>query len=156
MFLCSQEWSKRGSNLLRKTVQSPAPTQVCYSFWLVLFWGFVFIYFIFCRACSPIFWSIIDLQCCIHFFCTPYLYAYIFFFIFFPIAVCHRVLNYGICKDRKFFPFFLWMSCSQRMTLKLKMMFPLWTSQVSVVFFIWSVTHMYIARIIYIVLLPAK
>ena len=47
------------------------------------------------------YWSIVDLQCCINFWCTAEWfscsYIYIFFLVFFSIVVCQRVLNIVPC-----------------------------------------------------------
>ena len=46
---------------------------------------------------SSFYWSIIDLQCCLSFWCTAkwfsYTSIYLFFIIFFPIVVYYRILN---------------------------------------------------------------
>ena len=46
-------------------------------------------------------WIVADLQCCVNFCCTAkwssHTYIYTFFFIFFSIRVCHRILNIVLC-----------------------------------------------------------
>ena len=65
---------------------------ICWWIWLSLCQCYTFFY-------KNLFfnWSIVDLQCCVNFWCTAkwfsYTYIYIFSFIFFSIMVYYRILN---------------------------------------------------------------